>query len=58
MMAQIDSTPRFVESCYSKMRTNLIEVRKKHNKPLTLADKILFSHLDDPGEATLGLNDK
>ncbi|MBR62042.1 MAG: aconitate hydratase [Dehalococcoidia bacterium] len=52
-MVQTDSTPQFVESCYSKMRANLSEVRKKHNKPLTLADKILFSHLDDPSTSDL-----
>lgn len=46
-MVQTDSTPQFVESCYSQMRTNLAEVRRKQNKPLTLADKVLFSHLDD-----------
>ena len=52
-MVQTDSTPQFVESCYSKMRANLTEVRRKQNKPLTLADKVLFSHLDDPRTSDL-----
>ncbi len=52
-MVQTDSTPQFVKSCYSKMRANLTEVRRTHNKPLTLADKILFSHLDDPSNPDL-----
>ena len=52
-MVQTDSTPQFVESCYSKMRANLAEVRRKQNKPLTLADKVLFSHLDDPRTSDL-----
>ena len=52
-MVQTDSTPQFVESCYSKMRANLTEVRRKQNKPLTLADKVLFSHLDDPKTSDL-----
>ena len=56
-MVQTASTPQFVESCYSKMRANLTEVRRKHNKPLTLADKILFSHLDDPSTSDLKAGD-
>jgi len=52
-MVQTDSTPQLVKSCYSKMRANLTEVRRTHNKPLTLADKILFSHLDDPSNSDL-----
>ena len=52
-MVQTDSTPQFVESCYSQMRANLAEVRRKQNKPLTLADKVLFSHLDDPRTSDL-----
>ena len=56
-MVQTDSTPQFVESCYSKMRANLTEVRRKHNKPLTLADKILFSHLDYPSTSDLKAGD-
>ena len=52
-MVQTDSTPQFVDSCYLQMRENLTKVRKKQNRPLTLADKILFSHLDNPDDAEL-----
>eukprot|EP01113_Clastostelium_recurvatum_P035962 TRINITY_DN506_c0_g1_i1.p1 TRINITY_DN506_c0_g1~~TRINITY_DN506_c0_g1_i1.p1 ORF type:complete len:791 (+),score=258.99 TRINITY_DN506_c0_g1_i1:139-2373(+) len=33
---------------YGKIEKTLDEYRKHHNKPLTLAEKILYSHLDDP----------
>ncbi|KAM7197192.1 Aconitase family (aconitate hydratase) domain containing protein [Naviculisporaceae sp. PSN 640] len=33
---------------YKKMADNLAIVRSRLNRPLTLAEKILYSHLDDP----------
>lgn len=33
---------------YEKLDKNLQVVRKRLNRPLTLAEKILYSHLDDP----------
>ncbi|KAF2224401.1 aconitase family-domain-containing protein [Elsinoe ampelina] len=33
---------------YAKMNENLNIVRQRLNKPLTLAEKIIYSHLDDP----------
>ncbi|KAM7196308.1 Aconitase family (aconitate hydratase) domain containing protein [Rhypophila sp. PSN 637] len=33
---------------YKKMAENLAIVRSRLNRPLTLAEKILYSHLDDP----------
>jgi aconitate hydratase len=33
---------------YSKIQKRLDEFRKHHNKPLTLSEKILYGHLDDP----------
>ena len=33
---------------YQKMSENLGIVRKRLNRPLTFAEKILYSHLDDP----------
>jgi aconitate hydratase len=33
---------------YLKMSENLDIVRKRLNRPLTYAEKILYSHLDDP----------
>jgi aconitate hydratase len=47
-MTDLDSTPRFVSKVYETMNQNLRVVRKKLDRPLTLADKILLSHLDDP----------
>ena len=47
-MTDLDSTPRFVSKVYETMNQNLRIVRKKLDRPLTLADKILLSHLDNP----------
>lgn len=38
---------------YAKMNENLSIVRKRLNKPLTYAEKIIYSHLDDPHNAEL-----
>ena len=37
-----------IEQTYAKMDARLAVVRKTLNRPLTLAEKILFGHLDDP----------
>ncbi len=47
-MTDLESTPRFVSKVYETMNQNLQMVRQKLDRPLTLADKILLSHLDDP----------
>ena len=52
-MNQIDSTPEFVTAAYQKMERNLEVVRSRLNRPLTLAEKVLLGHLDDPAEAEL-----
>ena len=52
-MVQIESTPEFVSEAYGRMRVRLSKVRRRLAKPLTLSDKILFSHLDDPEGADL-----
>jgi len=49
-MINLDSTPEFVSKVYETMTRNLHLVRKKLGHPLTLADKILLSHLDNPEE--------
>ena len=33
---------------YEKLVTNLEVVKKRLNRPMTLSEKILYSHLDDP----------
>ena len=49
-MLNLNSTPEFVSKVYETMARNLQVVRKKLGRPLTLADKILLSHLDNPEE--------
>ncbi len=46
-MAVIESTPAFVKSVYDKMDANLKIVRQRLNRPLSLAEKIVYGHLDD-----------
>lgn len=58
----IATTPEMVRSVYRRTRENLDIVRQRLGRPLTLAEKIVFGHLDDPqgqalerGKATLAL---
>ena len=52
-MQTIDSTPQFVEATYKKMRDRVNIVRHRLNRPLTLGEKILYGHLDDPDDQEL-----
>jgi aconitate hydratase len=52
-MNQIDSSPEFVAATYAKMAERIATVRKRLNRPLTLTEKILFGHLDNPAAADL-----
>jgi len=47
-MPVIESTPELVRAVYARTRKNLAIVRERLNRPLTLAEKVLFGHLDDP----------
>ena len=47
-MTSLESTPEFVANVYQTMEKNLAVVRRRLGRPLTLADKILLGHLDDP----------
>ncbi|HVH74303.1 MAG TPA: aconitate hydratase [Stellaceae bacterium] len=47
-MVAIETTPEMAEAMYAKMAQNLGVVRRRLGKPLTLADKVLLGHLDDP----------
>src|SRR5947208_6485251 len=47
-MVAIESTPEMAAAVYATMARNLAVVRRRLAKPLTLADKILLGHLDDP----------
>ena len=52
-MNVVDSTPEFVASAYKKMERNLEIIRSRFNRPLTLSEKVLLGHLDDPAGAEL-----
>jgi aconitate hydratase len=49
----IDSTPDVVTRAYERTRKGLEVVRKRLNRKLTLAEKVLFGHLDDPAKQEL-----
>jgi len=46
--AEIDSTPAFVSASYEKMAKRLEAARKRLSRPLSLSEKLILSHLDDP----------
>jgi len=52
-MPAIESTPEFVAQVYKKMDERLAAVRKRLNRPLTLTEKVLFGHLDEPAGCEL-----
>ena len=47
-MPIIETTPEQLTKIYQKMEQNLQVVRERLKRPLTLAEKIVFGHLDDP----------
>ena len=48
----IDSTPEMVTRVYDRMKRNLPIIRERLGRPLTLMEKIVLSHLDDPRAGT------
>jgi aconitate hydratase len=61
-MDTLESTPEMAQSVYETLAKNLDVVQRRLNRPLTLAEKVLFGHLDDPslqelspGKSTLAL---
>lgn len=48
MQAKIETTPELVKKVYQKTEVVLGVVRSRLNRPLTLAEKVLYGHLDDP----------
>src|SRR5438477_7039923 len=46
----VETTPEMVEGIYRRTERNLQIVRDRVKRPLTLSEKILFGHLDDPGQ--------
>lgn len=62
-MAMIETTPELVKKVYETTRKKMAIVRKRLGRPLTLTEKIIFGHLQDPesqdlarGESFLLLN--
>ena len=47
-MVTIESTAEVAAKVYEIMERNLAVVRRRLGRPLTLADKVLLGHLDDP----------
>jgi aconitate hydratase len=47
-MVTIESTPEMAANVYETMERNITIVRRRLGRPLTLADKVLLGHLDDP----------
>lgn len=47
-MAKIETTPELVKNTYIKTRKNIEIIKKRLNRSLTLAEKIVFGHLLDP----------
>ncbi len=52
-MAGIETTVDLVKNAYAKTKKNIEIVRGRLNKPLTLAEKILYGHLDDASKQDL-----
>ena len=52
-MNAIDSSPESVAATYAKMAERVATVRKRLGRPLTLTEKILYGHLDNPETADL-----
>jgi aconitate hydratase len=47
----IEATPELVTAMYERMARTLAAVRRRRGQPLTLAEKLLLAHLDDPDQA-------
>jgi len=48
VVSNVESTPEMAASLYSAMERRIELVRRRLRRPLTLAEKALFGHLDDP----------
>ncbi|MFN7728129.1 MAG: aconitate hydratase [Bdellovibrio sp.] len=48
MASKIETTPELAQGTYKKTAQRLEVIRKRLNRPLTLAEKILYGHLEDP----------
>lgn len=48
MAAKIETTPEMVKKVYETTRQKIAVVKKRLGRDLTLAEKIMYGHLDDP----------
>lgn len=48
MAQSVETSSEMVECIYQKMSRNLLAVRRRLARPLTLSEKILFAHVRDP----------
>ena len=48
MAHKIETTPELVKKTYETLRKNLPIIRRRLNRPLTLAEKVLYGHLEHP----------
>lgn len=48
MASKIETTPEMATQVYKRTEERLKVIRKRLNRPLTLAEKILYGHLDQP----------
>jgi aconitate hydratase len=48
MSAKIETTPEMVTEVYKKTAQSLSIIRQRLGRPLTLGEKIVYGHLDDP----------
>lgn len=53
MKTSVETQREGVEQTYSNMSDRLRQVRARLNRPLTLAEKLLLGHLDDPARQEL-----
>ncbi len=47
-MSRIETTPDMVQKVYQTTRQRLDVIRKRLGRPLTLAEKVVYGHLEDP----------
>ncbi len=47
-MPVVESSPEFVSRVYARMEENFPRISRRLGRPLTLAEKILYTHLADP----------
>ncbi len=52
-MVTIESTPEFASKVYETMNRNYEVVRQRLGRPMSLTEKVLLSHLDDPANQEL-----